>query len=73
MTEKLREVLRKSFGYNDFRCDEQKKAAQEIYDGKRDVFVSMPTGAGKRGQSSHTDATFASPRQASSPDICPSP
>ncbi|XP_003739707.1 ATP-dependent DNA helicase Q5 [Galendromus occidentalis] len=47
MSEKLRDVLKKSFGYENFRCDEQRKAAQEIYDGKRDVFVSMPTGAGK--------------------------
>ena len=47
MSEKLRKVLKKTFGYDDFRCEEQRKAAQEIYDGNRDVFVSMPTGAGE--------------------------
>ncbi|OQR67725.1 ATP-dependent DNA helicase Q5-like [Tropilaelaps mercedesae] len=47
MSARLEEVLQKTFSYNEFRCSEQRRAAQEIYRGKRDVFVSMPTGAGK--------------------------
>lgn len=47
MSSHLENVLRKTFGYSEFRCEEQRRAAQEIFEGENDVFVSMPTGAGK--------------------------
>lgn len=47
MFTRLETVLKETFGYSGFRCKEQERAAKEIFEGKRDVFVSMPTGAGK--------------------------
>eukprot|EP00731_Ephydatia_muelleri_P030683 Em0022g197a len=39
--------LLKYFGYNDFKSQVQKDAVLAVYEGKEDVFISMPTGGGK--------------------------
>lgn len=41
------DALKDVFGYERFRNDLQKTAVKKAIDGKRDIFVSMPTGAGK--------------------------
>ncbi|KOX71920.1 ATP-dependent DNA helicase Q5 [Melipona quadrifasciata] len=43
----LSAVLKSIFGYDDFKSDIQKQATTAVYKGKKDVFVCMPTGAGK--------------------------
>ncbi|XP_043268088.1 ATP-dependent DNA helicase Q5-like [Venturia canescens] len=43
----LRQTLKKSFGYDDFKSEIQAKATAAIYKGDRDVYVCMPTGGGK--------------------------
>ncbi|XP_053399831.1 ATP-dependent DNA helicase Q5-like [Mercenaria mercenaria] len=40
-------TLSKVFGHKNFRSDVQKNAVLTIVEGKQDVFVCMPTGAGK--------------------------
>jgi ATP-dependent DNA helicase Q5 len=45
--EDLTSLLCKYFGYKDFKSDLQREAVKCVVEGKRDVFVSMPTGAGK--------------------------
>ncbi|KAK3597448.1 hypothetical protein CHS0354_041862 [Potamilus streckersoni] len=44
---KLRHILSTVFKHKDFKSDTQRKAVDTIIRGKQDVFVSMPTGAGK--------------------------
>ncbi|KAF7489766.1 ATP-dependent DNA helicase Q5 [Sarcoptes scabiei] len=41
------DVLRKVFGYETFRSTHQKEAIHKAIEGQSDIFVSMPTGAGK--------------------------
>ena len=43
----LKDQLRKVFGFDDFRNELQEKAIKCVYEGKKDCFISMPTGAGK--------------------------
>lgn len=43
----LSDGLLKYFGYNDFKSRLQKNATLAVYEGKQDVFISMPTGGGK--------------------------
>ncbi|XP_033097368.1 ATP-dependent DNA helicase Q5-like [Anneissia japonica] len=45
--ERIYEVLEKTFGHKYFKSDIQKAAVRCVVDGKNDVFISMPTGAGK--------------------------
>ncbi|KAM4032116.1 ATP-dependent DNA helicase Q5 isoform 2-T4 [Anomaloglossus baeobatrachus] len=40
-------TLKKVFGFNSFRSDLQENATRTVVKGERDVFVCMPTGAGK--------------------------
>lgn len=47
MAEKMYEVLKKIFKHDDFKSELQKKAVKCVLEGKNDVFISMPTGAGK--------------------------
>ncbi|XP_062609320.1 ATP-dependent DNA helicase Q5-like [Saccostrea cucullata] len=47
MEDKLYEVLKRVFKHKNFKSDLQKKAVKCVFEGKHDVFVSMPTGAGK--------------------------
>ena len=41
------EALKSVFGFQRFRTDQQKEAVMSAIEGKVDIFVSMPTGAGK--------------------------
>ena len=41
------EALKEVFGYNSFRSSLQENAIKCVIEGNKDVFVSMPTGAGK--------------------------
>ncbi|XP_041458378.1 ATP-dependent DNA helicase Q5-like [Lytechinus variegatus] len=43
----LQETLENVFGYASFKSELQKKGTEEVFKGKKDVFISMPTGAGK--------------------------
>ncbi|XP_072170847.1 uncharacterized protein [Diadema setosum] len=43
----LQEKLQSIFKHTGFKSGLQKKASEEVYKGQRDVFISMPTGAGK--------------------------
>ncbi|CAG7690375.1 unnamed protein product [Allacma fusca] len=43
----LRRKLTEIFKHEDFRSELQRAAVQAVFEGKRDVFVSMPTGSGK--------------------------
>nr|ATL75363.1 DNA helicase RecQ5 [Diachasma muliebre] len=43
----LRQALKKTFGYDDFKSDIQARAVAAIHNGKQDVYVCMPTGGGK--------------------------
>lgn len=45
--EKLREGLVNKFRFEDFKSELQHEATKSVYEGKQDVFISMPTGAGK--------------------------
>ena len=42
-----KEALKKVFGYDNFRNSLQEEAVNVAIEGKCDIFVSMPTGAGK--------------------------
>ncbi|KAM5135161.1 ATP-dependent DNA helicase Q5 [Mantella aurantiaca] len=44
---RMRSVLKKVFGFDAFRSDMQENATRAVITGDRDVFVCMPTGAGK--------------------------
>lgn len=44
---KVQSVLKKIFGFDCFRSDLQENATRTVVRGDRDVFVCMPTGAGK--------------------------
>ena len=44
---RLYDLLKKHFKYDRFKSDTQKSAVLEIIKRKNDVYVSMPTGAGK--------------------------
>ncbi|KAM3921183.1 ATP-dependent DNA helicase Q5 [Leptodactylus fuscus] len=44
---KILSTLKKVFGFNTFRSDLQENATRTVVKGDRDVFVCMPTGAGK--------------------------
>ncbi|XP_041076981.1 ATP-dependent DNA helicase Q5-like [Polyodon spathula] len=44
---KIRQVLKNVFGFDSFRTSEQENATRAVVQGEKDVFVSMPTGAGK--------------------------
>ncbi|KAG8446356.1 hypothetical protein GDO86_013987 [Hymenochirus boettgeri] len=44
---RIQVVLNKVFGFDSFRSDLQERATQTVVKGDRDVFVVMPTGAGK--------------------------
>lgn len=39
--------LKNHFGHDQFRSRQQEEAVRTVVEGKRDVFVSMPTGSGK--------------------------
>lgn len=43
----VQDHLQSVFGYHSFKSELQKKATEEVFSGKKDVFVLMPTGAGK--------------------------
>jgi superfamily II DNA helicase RecQ len=43
----LTSQLKSHFGFSSFRSREQESAVREVIKAKHDVFVSMPTGAGK--------------------------
>ncbi|XP_077984068.1 ATP-dependent DNA helicase Q5-like [Glandiceps talaboti] len=43
----VKEILRSVFGHDGFKSEIQQKATVAVVGGSRDVFVSMPTGAGK--------------------------
>ncbi|KAM4663492.1 ATP-dependent DNA helicase Q5 [Discoglossus pictus] len=43
----VRATLKKIFGFDSFRTDLQESATRTVVKGNRDVFVCMPTGAGK--------------------------
>ncbi|XP_061183872.1 ATP-dependent DNA helicase Q5-like [Saccostrea echinata] len=47
MEENLYEVLKRVFKHKSFKSDLQKRAVKCVFEGKHDVFISMPTGAGK--------------------------
>lgn len=47
MEEKMYAKLKKHFNYDKFKSETQKQACFEIAKRKNDVYVSMPTGAGK--------------------------
>lgn len=47
MEERLSEHLKKYFGYSSFKSETQRQACVEIAKRVGDVYVSMPTGAGK--------------------------
>ncbi|MEE6526786.1 hypothetical protein FKM82_027644, partial [Ascaphus truei] len=46
-TSRVSAALRKVFGFHSFRTDLQESATRTVVKGDRDVFVCMPTGAGK--------------------------
>ncbi|XP_059509832.1 ATP-dependent DNA helicase Q5 isoform X2 [Stegostoma tigrinum] len=43
----VREILGRSFGFQSFRSQRQESAARAVLRGDKDVFICMPTGAGK--------------------------
>ncbi|OQV18262.1 ATP-dependent DNA helicase Q5 [Hypsibius exemplaris] len=43
----LRDALLSVFGYTDYKSDLQRQATEEVAKATQDVFISMPTGAGK--------------------------
>ncbi|KAL7291059.1 hypothetical protein TKK_0015192 [Trichogramma kaykai] len=45
--ERLKAKLKSCFGHNDYKSDLQRKAAEAVYKGTRDVYICMPTGSGK--------------------------
>lgn len=47
LEEKIYNTLKKYFGYTKFKSDTQKSACFEISKRNGDIYVSMPTGAGK--------------------------
>ncbi|XP_014212125.1 ATP-dependent DNA helicase Q5 [Copidosoma floridanum] len=44
---RLRAKLKSQFGHDDYKSDLQRKAAEAVYNGDKDVYVCMPTGSGK--------------------------
>ncbi|XP_041360303.1 ATP-dependent DNA helicase Q5-like [Gigantopelta aegis] len=47
LEKRMYEVLHTDFKHREFKTPLQKSAIEEILKGKKDVFISMPTGAGK--------------------------
>ncbi|XP_013410152.1 ATP-dependent DNA helicase Q5-like [Lingula anatina] len=47
LNERCKAALKKTFGHEDYRSELQRRAVETVIKGKKDVFVSMPTGAGK--------------------------
>lgn len=45
--DKVMETLKKVFGFDTFRTALQERAVRTVVEGQKDVFVCMPTGAGK--------------------------
>ncbi|CAB0031491.1 unnamed protein product [Trichogramma brassicae] len=45
--ERLKAKLKSCFGHNDYKSDLQRKAAEAVYKGTKDVYICMPTGSGK--------------------------
>lgn len=43
----LDQALRSIFGFDGYKSDTQKRAAETVFAGNKDVFISMPTGSGK--------------------------
>lgn len=43
----IRKVMKKTFGYTDFKSCTQKKAVEAVLSGAKNILVSMPTTGGK--------------------------
>ncbi|XP_001600102.2 ATP-dependent DNA helicase Q5 isoform X1 [Nasonia vitripennis] len=44
---RLRAKLKSQFGHDNYKSDLQRKAAEAVYKGEKDVYICMPTGSGK--------------------------
>jgi superfamily II DNA helicase RecQ len=43
----IREVMRDTFGFEDFKSETQKESVMAVLNGDKNIIVSMPTNSGK--------------------------